>query len=294
MERRRDAGALDVDEFLDLLEAARQLDGGRYKHGTLERAAHVRELRDQERLQWSEIAGRLRVAPATAVYLYRCVDEDEAPKWGVRRAIIATLALAGPRVTELCLLDNRDVDLAKARFHVREAKTEAGERSVDIHPRLLDELTSYRASTIASLMDAPAFPTRTGSRRNKDNVRQRVIEPVLARANALREQRGEPSIRAHVTPHTLRRTYITYAIAAGFDIPYVQAQVGHADPSVTLSFYAQLIRRPDRDQLRAEIRALLGVAPAAANDARHQLERAPASIATGQLHLSERPQTAAS
>jgi hypothetical protein len=48
-------------------------------------------------------------------------------------------------------------------------------------------------------------------------------------------------------------------IAAGYDLPYVQAQVGHDDPNVTLSMYAQVMRRADRDELKAEIRELLGV-----------------------------------
>ena len=47
--------------------------------------------------------------------------------------------------------------------------------------------------------------------------------------------------------------------AAGYDLPYVQAQVGHLDPSTTLAIYAQVMARRDRDQLRAEIRQLLGV-----------------------------------
>ncbi|MGI8902488.1 MAG: MFS transporter [Solirubrobacteraceae bacterium] len=68
-------------------------------------------------------------------------------------------------------------------------------------------------------MDAPAFPTRTGSRRDKDNVRTRVVAPVLLRANELRAERGEPPIRVHVTPRTFRRTYITFLIAAGHDLP---------------------------------------------------------------------------
>ena len=37
-----------------------------------------------------------------------------------------------------------------------------------------------------------------------------------------------------------------------------EAQVGHVDPGVTLSIYAQVMRRADRDELRAEIRGLLG------------------------------------
>jgi integrase len=47
-------------------------------------------------------------------------------------------------------------------------------------------------------------------------------------------------------------------LAAGFDVPYVQDQLGHADPTMTLAVYARVIRRADRDALRAELRELLG------------------------------------
>jgi Phage integrase, N-terminal SAM-like domain len=43
-ERRRRAGALDLDEFLSLLEAASQLDGNRHSAKTLERADIIRRL----------------------------------------------------------------------------------------------------------------------------------------------------------------------------------------------------------------------------------------------------------
>jgi integrase len=257
LERRPSRGALDVDELETLLDAAAELDAQRHKPATLEKAAEVRALRDEAGMEWKRIAACIKVAPATAVYLYGCHDVPPEPSNGVRRSVIATLALAGPRVTELCQLDNQDLDLVKARLHIRDAKTEAGVRTVDMHPRLLHELSSYRALPKPVDMEAPAFPSRTGSRRNKDNVGLRIVQPVLARANALRSQRGQPAIRVHVTPHTFRRTYITYMLAAGYDLPYVQDQVGHRDPTTTLRIYAQLIRRPDRDQLRAEMRALL-------------------------------------
>jgi len=282
-ERRPARGVLDVDELEDLLEAASELDSSRRRPETLERAAEVRALRDERRLTWAEVSAQLDVSPGTALYLYGA--QADGPRYGVRRAIIATLALAGPRVSELCTLDQEDVVLSKARIHVAEAKTQAGVRTVDIHPRLLDELERFRQSHPVAALDAPAFPTSRGTRRTKDTVRQKVVEPVLARANELRARRGEPPIRAHVTPHTFRRTYITYAIAAGFDIPYVQAQVGHSDPSVTLAIYAQVMRRADRDQLRSEIRALLGVEstasqPAAASPAQTKDHKRVAS-ATG-------------
>ncbi len=258
-ERRRHHGVLDIGEFLDLLDAARDVDG-RHKPGTLEKAAWVRELRENTRLDWKAIGRHVGVAPSTAIYLYACAEDDESSR-SPRRAVIATLGLAGLRVGELCRLDGRDIHLAQRRLHIADAKTEAGVRSVDIHPRLIAELTAYRGAREGAANDAPAFPTRAGTRRSRNNILTHVIWPTLARANELREKRGDPPIRAHVTPHTFRRSYISFMVAAGYDIPYIQAQVGHRDPSTTLSIYAQVLARPDRDELRAEIRQLLGVDP---------------------------------
>jgi integrase len=256
--KRKKGDVLEPDEFVSLLKAADELDRERHLPITLERAESVRRLRDRAHLPWKEIAARLGLAPTTAMYLYRCEPTDEPAGGGPRRAILATLGLSGLRVTELCALDNQHINLAAATIRVRDAKTDAGVRTVDIRPRLRDDLTAYRAAVGDTRMNAPAFPTRTGRRRTKDNVRVRVVLPTLRRANELRARRDQPPILAHVTPHTFRRTYITFMLAAGFDVPYVQAQVGHRDPGVTLAVYASVIRRPDRDRLRAEMRELLG------------------------------------
>jgi integrase len=44
-----------------------------------------------------------------------------------------------------------------------------------------------------------------------------------------------------VTPHSLRRTYISLLLATGAAVPYVMAQAGHSDPKMTLGVYAQVI-----------------------------------------------------
>lgn len=263
--------ALEPDEFLSLLEAASQLDNQRHKPHTLARAHEVRALR-QAGMRWNDIAARLEITPATAAYLANCKPNDLSTI-GPRRAVIVTLGVAGLRVSELCERDNQDIDLTKGRIHVGDAKTDAGVRFVDMRPRLLDELTAYRTARPAAAMDSPAFPTSTGSRRDRNNVNTRVIKPVVRRANLLRAERTQPPIVAHVTPHTLRRTYITFMLAAGFDVPYVQDQVGHADPTTTLAVYARVIRRADRDALRAELRALLGEDRAAADELAQRRER---------------------
>lgn len=53
-ERRAHRGVLDVDEFLDLLEAAQQLDGF-HKPATVEKANAARTLRDEAKLDWKRI-----------------------------------------------------------------------------------------------------------------------------------------------------------------------------------------------------------------------------------------------
>jgi integrase len=286
--RRRNRSALDVDEFLTVLEAAQQLDN-RHRPRSIERAEEIRFLRDRSHLPWKTIAKRIGVAPTTAIYLYSCYESEDGPTCGPRCAIIATLGLAGPRISELCALANQDIHIAKARFEIRDAKTEAGIRSVDIHPALLDLIRFYRASRPRAPMDAPAFPTRHGTRQSRQNVLKHTVAPVLRRANELRTSRDEPPILVHVTPHTFRRTYITFMVAAGYDLPYIQAQVGHVDPSTTLAIYAQVIRRADRDRLRAEIRQLLGVdRDTAAPEPRRGLRITPPEPSAAHLRAAQK------
>lgn len=99
------------------------------------------------------------------------------------------------------------------------------------------------------------------------------------------QERGADS--ANAIPHTLRRTYITFMVAAGYDLPYIQAQVGHEDPTTTLAIYAQVMRRADRDQLRAEIRELLGVDDPVAPNARTAQEATAIRPALNRLRTVE-------
>lgn len=106
LERRRNRGVLDVEEFATVLTAASQLDG-RHSPTTMEKAERARLLRDHVGLEWKAIAAILRVAPTTAIYLYGCAEAEDGPTCGPRRAVIATLGMAGPRVGELCALNNQ-------------------------------------------------------------------------------------------------------------------------------------------------------------------------------------------
>ena len=86
---------------------------------------------------------------------------------------------------------------------------------------------------------------------DRDNINARVLKPAIRRANERRARRGLPPLPARVTAHTLRRTYISMMFAAGAELPYVMAQVGHDDSKVTLEIYAQVLKRRDRNRSAA-------------------------------------------
>ena len=170
-----------------------------------------------------------------------------------RRALVATLVYAGLRIGEATALRWRDIDLAAGRITVGAAKTDAGVREVDVLPVLRDELTSHRHATARAGRDDLVFPTSTGSRRDKDNARERVIRPVVARADELLAARGKDPLPAGVTAHKLRHTFTSILFVRGEDPAYVMAQLGHTDAAFTLRVYAHAMRRDgdDREALRA-------------------------------------------
>jgi integrase len=111
-----------------------------------------------------------------------------------RRPMIAVMAKSGLRVSEVCQLRWRSVDLHHKRLVVEQAKTDASVREVDLSLDLLDELLAWRADSPPDGVDAFVFPTASGRARDKDSVRERVLAPVISRVNEIRVARGLPPL----------------------------------------------------------------------------------------------------
>lgn len=173
--------------------------------------------------------------------LFRCCD---------RRAIIATFVLAGLRAEELGGLLWRHVDLVHGRIRVERSKTEAGLREIDLMPLLRDTLLAHRNNARYTAPDDPVFPTRTGRRRDKDNLRFRVLAPVLGRADELLIERGQQPLPEGITPHKLRHTFASMLIACGEDPASVTYQLGHVGPAFTLRVYGHMMRRGPSERAR--------------------------------------------
>ena len=214
---------------------------------------------------------RLAVPPKQAAHL-ESVDEIEALleaaagldrqrryRMTGRLPSIATLIFAGLRAHELCLLRWRNVDLANRKLRITRSKTKAGIRIIDIVPILHAALSDYKAGCDYTDPDDYVFPTGTGGIRDKDNVRNRVVEPVLKAADELLISRGRSPLPEGLSPHKLRHAFASILAALGTDPVTSKRQIGHTRYEFTLEVYTHDMAS-DLTQ-RARLRELVNSTP---------------------------------
>jgi integrase len=219
---------------------------------------------------------RLKVSKPSAVWLDRAehiealldaasaLDQHARVKGGhdqkgglvYRRALLATFVLAGLRIGEMTALRWRDVDLAGNRIMVRESKTDAGTRLIDLLPALRDELTAYKAQALDIAPSAFVFPSAKGTRMTQENIRSRVLGMAVEKANKKLTSSGDVPLPEGLTPHKLRHTFASILVALGVDPGSVMDQLGHVDPGFTLRVYRHGMRR--HLAARQRLRILVG------------------------------------
>jgi integrase len=200
----------------------------------------------------------LDTAEQIEALLVAAADLDHDPRYHCteREAIVATLVFAGPRAHELCNLLWRDVDLANGRILVGRSKSQAGLREIPILPILRDILAAHKVRAYRSGPDDLVFPTGTGARRSRDNLRERVLAAIFGRADEILVGRGFVPLPIGLTAHKLRHTFASILIADGEDPISVKETLGHRDPAFTLRVYSHMMRRDKAE--RARLKALVG------------------------------------
>jgi integrase len=184
--------------------------------------------------------------------LVACAELDREPRYhcSEREAMVATLLFAGPRAHELCNLLWRDVDLLNERIFIGRSKTAAGLREIPMLPALRKVLVAHKARAYRTGPDDLVFPTGTGGRRDKDNLRSRVIAAALRRADQVLLERDHLPLPLGITPHKLRHTFASILVAIGKDPRTVMEALGHTDPKFTLKVYTHMMARGDEERRR--------------------------------------------
>jgi integrase len=116
---------------------------------------------------------------------------------------------------------------------------------------LQDELATLKARSKGGADDR-VFPTQRGNAMNDSNVRTRILDRAVERANKQLEKAGAVPLPEGLSPHKLRHTYASLMVALGRDPGEIMDQTGHTDPGFTLRVYRHAMRRDQsaKDKLK--------------------------------------------
>jgi len=99
----------------------------------------------------------------------------------------------------------------------------------------LRELKKWKLACPKTELDL-IFPNNAGEPIDKNNLIKREFDSALKKA-------GIERIRFH----DLRHTYASLMIEQGENIKYIQTQLGHSSPMVTLNVYAHLMKETNQE-----------------------------------------------
>ena len=132
------------------------------------------------------------------------------------RLLLALMAYAGLRRSELLGVDWDDLDLSRRLLKVRKAKG-GRQRTIPNHPALAALIVHYYALRVP-LVERALFVGVQGKRLNDTQLDQLFSHYVEARGV------GE---RKRVTPHTLRHVFASELLHAGANLRQIQELLGH-------------------------------------------------------------------
>ncbi|MCR4317144.1 MAG: tyrosine recombinase XerC [Planctomycetes bacterium] len=140
------------------------------------------------------------------------------------RAILELLYSSGVRVSELCGLKLKDVDLGA--MTIRVFGKGSRERMCPIGRPARDALRVYlgarNSADFESKSNSPVFVNLRGGRLSDRSVRRLLEKYVLA-----------SGLPANTTPHTLRHSFATHLLNEGADLRSIQELLGHKSITTT-------------------------------------------------------------
>jgi integrase len=166
----------------------------------------------------------------------RFLDAVEDPKY---QTLFLTAVMTGARQGELLGLKWPDVDFEKKQIYINRTfnhglffspKTRLSRRAIDLAPIVIKELRKWKLASPPNELDL-VFPNDKGQPMICNGYVHRPFVKALAAAGCLR-----------IRFHDLRHTYASLLIQQGENIKYIQTQLGHATPTMTLNVYSHLMK----------------------------------------------------
>ena len=159
----------------------------------------------------------------------------------LRDAAVAELLFSsGMRISELCSLQPKDVNLYDGTILIygkgdKERRIQIGNESV------ISILRKYKEEFADEIRKCQHFFTNQNGNPLSDQAVRRMINKYCSLA----------AIEMHITPHMFRHTFATSLLEADVDIRYIQEMLGHSSINIT-EIYTHVAVAKQRDILAAK------------------------------------------
>jgi integrase len=181
----------------------------------------------------------IRILPPSEVKSF--LDAENNQKY---KTLFMLAITSGARQGELLGLKWKDVDWRNNQIHIQRTfnegawyrpKSKASKRKIDLGPEMMSALRKWKLACRPSDLDL-VFPNEAGNPINHSNMLWRHFFPALRKAGIKR-----------IRFHDLRHTYASLLIEQGENVKYIQIQMGHSSPTVTLNVYSHLMKPVNQD-----------------------------------------------
>lgn len=160
------------------------------------------------------------------------------------KTLFLTAIMTGARQGETLGLKWSDVNFDTKQIHIRRTfnhgrffspKTKESVRAIDLAPMAATALAKWKLKS-GGKDDQLIFPNEDGEPMNYSNMVQRHFHKALKKAGI-----------ARIRWHDLRHGYASLLIQQGENIKYIQSQLGHSSPTVTLNVYSHLMKSENQE-----------------------------------------------
>ncbi len=193
-------------------------------------------IRDIERPRGNGKETKFKIKVLTPPEINDFLGKVNHPKF---KMLFMLALMSGARQGELLGMKWSDVDWVGSQIHIQRTfnnsawyatKTKASNRKIDIGPSVMKALKQWKLACLPNKTDL-VFPNDAGNPLDDSGMLRRHFHPAINAA-------GIDRIRFH----DMRHTFASLLIEQGENIKYVQTQLGHSSPSVTLDVYAHLMK----------------------------------------------------